>query len=61
MTAEIGSGPRSEGGYGITANLLIAMPGVDRADAERLVHAAHQGCPCSNATRGNVDVGLTVA
>lgn len=61
VTAEIGFGPRSEGGYGITANLTIAMPGVDKADAERLVHAAHEVCPYSNATRGNVDVGLTVA
>ena len=61
VTAEIGFGPRSEGGYGITAQLTITMPGVDRADAERLVHAAHQVCPYSNATRNNLDVGLTVA
>jgi osmotically inducible protein OsmC len=61
VTAEIGFGPRAEGGYGITANLTISMPGTDKADAERLVHAAHEVCPYSNATRGNVDVGLTVA
>jgi lipoyl-dependent peroxiredoxin len=61
VTAEIGFGPRAEGGYGITADLTISMPGVDRADAEKLVHAAHAVCPYSNATRGNVDVGLTVA
>ena len=61
VTAEIGFGPRSEGGYGITADLTIAMPGVDKADAERLVAAAHEVCPYSNATRNNVDVGLTVA
>lgn len=61
VTAEIGFGPRSEGGYGITANLTITLPGVDKADAEKLVHAAHEVCPYSNATRGNVDVGLTVA
>jgi lipoyl-dependent peroxiredoxin len=60
VTATIGFGPRSEGGYGITADLAISMPGVDRADAERLVAAAHEVCPYSNATRGNVDVGLTV-
>lgn len=35
--------------------------GLDRADARRLVDAAHQVCPYSNATRGNVDVGLTLA
>jgi lipoyl-dependent peroxiredoxin len=61
VTATIGFGPRSEGGYGITADLHINLPGVDRADAERLFHAAHAVCPYSNATRGNVDVGLTVA
>lgn len=60
VTAEIGFGPRSEGGYGITADLTIALPGIERADAERLVHAAHEVCPYSNATRGNVEVGLTV-
>ena len=61
VTATIGFGRRSEGGYGITADLLIDLPGVDRADAERLVHAAHAVCPYSNATRGNIDVGLSVA
>jgi Ohr subfamily peroxiredoxin len=61
VTAEIGFGPRSEGGYGITADLTITLPGIDKADAEKLVHAAHEVCPYSNATRGNVDVGLTVA
>ena len=61
VTAEIGFGPRSEGGYGITADLTVAMPGVDRADGERLIHAAHAVCPYSNATRGNIDVGLTLA
>jgi lipoyl-dependent peroxiredoxin len=60
VTAEIGFGPRSEGGYGITASLTISMPGVDRADAEKLVQTAHAVCPYSNATRGNVDVGLSV-
>jgi len=61
VTAEIGFGPRSEGGYGITANLTITLPGVERDAAERLAHAAHQVCPYSNATRGNVDVGLIIA
>lgn len=61
VTAEVGFGPRSEGGYGITADLTAKLPGVDRADAEKLMQAAHEVCPYSNATRGNVDVGLTVA
>lgn len=61
VTATVGIGPRSEGGFGITADLLVTLPGIERAEAEKLVQAAHQICPYSNATRGNVDVGLTVA
>ena len=57
----VGIGPRSEGGFGITADLLISLPGLEQADAQRLVQAAHQICPYSNATRNNVAVGLTVA
>lgn len=60
VTAEIGFGPRSEGGFGITADLKITLPGVERDVAERLVKAAHEVCPYSNATRGNVNVGLSV-
>ena len=61
VTAEVGFGPRSEGGYGITADLTVNLPGVDKADAQKLVEAAHEVCPYSNATRNNVDVGLHVA
>lgn len=61
VTAEVGFGPREEGGYGITVDLLVNLPGVDRAEAEKLMHAAHEVCPYSNATRNNVDVGLTLA
>ena len=60
VRATVGIGPRSEGGFGITADLEIRLPGLERADAERLVKAAHQVCPYSNATRNNVDVGLTI-
>lgn len=61
VTATVGIGPRAAGGFGITADLEVSLPGVDRAEAEQLVEAAHQICPYSNATRNNVDVGLTVA
>ena len=61
VTAKVGIGPRSEGGFGITTDLTIDLPGVDRADAKKLVETAHQICPYSNATRNNVDVGLTLA
>ncbi len=55
ITATVGIGPRSEGGFGITADLLISLPGIGREDAQRLVDTAHQICPYSNATRNNVD------
>jgi Ohr subfamily peroxiredoxin len=61
VTAKVGIGPRSEGGFGITADLTVSLPGIERAQAEALVEKAHHVCPYSNATRGNVDVGLTVA
>ncbi|MFT8244340.1 organic hydroperoxide resistance protein [Roseomonas sp. BN140053] len=60
VKATVGIGPRSEGGFGITAALDISLPGVPREQAEALVNKAHQVCPYSNATRGNVDVKLTV-
>lgn len=58
VTATVGIGPRSEGGFGIIAALAISLPGLARDDAERLVEAAHQTCPYSNATRNNLDVEL---
>jgi Ohr subfamily peroxiredoxin len=61
VTAKVGIGPRSAGGFGITTDLTVSLPGIDRAEAQRLIDAAHEICPYSNATRGNVDVGLTLA
>ena len=61
VTAEVGIGPRSEGGFGLTVALTISLPGVDSIAAKELVEKAHQVCPYSNATRGNIDVLLTVA
>ncbi len=46
--------------FGIAVRLNITLPGMDRAAAEALVAAAHQVCPYSNATRGNISVTLTV-
>ena len=60
VTSTIGIGPRSEGGFGITAALEVSLPGVPHAEAEALVAKAHQVCPYSNATRNNVDVKLSV-
>lgn len=60
VTATVGIGPRSEGGFGITAALDVSLPGMEKAQAEALVQKAHQVCPYSNATRGNVDVKINV-
>ena len=60
ITAEIGIGP-IPAGFNIQAKLTITVPGLERAKAEEVVAAAHQVCPYSNATRGNIDVTLTVA
>jgi len=46
--------------YGIAVRLDISLPGMERTAAQALVDAAHQVCPYSNATRGNIDVTLTL-
>jgi Ohr subfamily peroxiredoxin len=60
VTTTVGIGPRSEGGFGLDIALKVALPGLERSQAEALVEKAHQVCPYSNATRNNVDVRLTV-
>ena len=60
VTATVGIGPRSEGGFGLDVGLEISLPGLSRAEAEALVEKAHQICPYSNATRNNVPVRLPV-
>ncbi|EER58065.1 OsmC family protein [Acidovorax delafieldii 2AN] len=47
-------------GYGIAVRMAISLPGMERGAAQALVDAAHQVCPYSNATRGNIDVALTL-
>ena len=59
ITADVGIGP-IPAGFGIQVAMAITIPGFSRADAEALVAAAHQVCPYSNATRGNIDVTLTI-
>ena len=46
--------------YGIAATLNVALPGMERGAAQKLVDAAHQVCPYSNATRGNIDVTINL-
>jgi lipoyl-dependent peroxiredoxin len=59
ITSEVGIGP-IPGGFNIQVAMRITLPGFEREAAEALVAAAHKVCPYSNATRGNVDVTLTV-
>ncbi|HET7865413.1 MAG TPA: organic hydroperoxide resistance protein [Burkholderiaceae bacterium] len=58
-TADVGIGPIATG-FGIQVALKIFIPGMDAAKAQELVNAAHIVCPYSNATRGNIDVKLSV-
>ncbi len=60
VTATIGIGPRSEGGFGITADLDVYLPGLSDADANTLAEATHGICPYSNAIRGNVQLNTHV-
>jgi len=60
VDAEVDLGPIAST-YGIAVRLKVTLPGMEREQAEALVKAAHQVCPYSNATRGNIDVQLSVA
>jgi Ohr subfamily peroxiredoxin len=57
ITGNVGIGPIASG-FGIEAELQISLPGMDRAAAQNLIEKAHQVCPYSNATRGNINVTL---
>src|SRR4051794_37536749 len=60
VTSTVGIGPRSAGGFGLDVELAVSLPGLPRAEAEALVEKAHQVCPYSNATRGNIDVRTVI-
>lgn len=59
IKAKVGIGPIPNG-FGINASLTIHVPGMEKQAVEKLVEAAHQVCPYSNATRGNIEVNLYV-
>lgn len=61
VTATIGIGPNDKGaGFIISADMAVSLPGVDTAVAEKLIADAHEVCPYSNATRGNIEVTFTL-
>ena len=59
VTAKVGMGPVAVG-YALTVELKVDLPGLKKSVAEEIVAGAHERCPYSNATRGNIDVKLTV-
>ena len=60
IDSEVDLGPIPNA-YGIAVRMNVSLPGMDRAEAQKLLDAAHQVCPYSNATRGNVDVRINLA
>lgn len=60
VTAEVSIGQNDTGGFGLAVKMAVNVPGVDQQQAEELVAKAHQICPYSNATRGNMEVILSV-
>ncbi len=60
VTARVGLGPTGAGGFGLEAELKVDVPGLERDAAHSLIRKAHRRCPYSNATRGNMEVALTV-
>jgi osmotically inducible protein OsmC len=59
VSVQIGFGKDSAGGFGLTGKIVGYLPGLDQGVADDLVHQAHQVCPYSKATRGNVDVDVS--
>ncbi|MGC4805821.1 organic hydroperoxide resistance protein [Micromonospora sp. DT233] len=60
VDAEVGIGPNDAGGFGLTVALTVDLPAAPREAAEQIVAKAHQVCPYSNATRGNIEVAVAV-
>ncbi len=60
VDAEVDLGPIPNA-YGIAVRMKVTLPGMDKDAAQKLIDAAHQVCPYSNATRGNIDADITLA
>lgn len=61
VIAHVGIGSLAGGGFGLEAELKVNIPGIELNEAQTLVEQAHLICPYSNATRGNIEVKLTVS
>lgn len=60
VKVDVSIGKDTDGGFALKANIEVEIPGVDRKTAEDLAHKAHQFCPYSKATRGNVEANVKV-
>jgi Ohr subfamily peroxiredoxin len=60
VNAEVNLGKNNNGGYGLSVKLQVAIPDVEPKLAQELLEKAHQVCPYSNATRGNIEVELAL-
>lgn len=60
VKAKVSIGQNDKGGFGLAVELEVNVAGVSQEQAQELVEKAHQVCPYSNATRGNIEVKLTV-
>ena len=61
VVADVSLHSLDNGGYGLSVRLEVDLPALPREQAQELIEKAHQVCPYSNATRGNIDVELAVA
>lgn len=60
VKAEVGIGPRTDGGFGLKVKLTVRMPGLDRTVVEAIATRGHFICPYSNATKGNIEVETVI-
>jgi len=60
VTSRVSIGLTESGDYGLAVELVVAIPGLDHDTAMKIVQAAHNTCPYSNAIRGNIEVSLVV-
>ncbi len=60
VTAKVSLGQTENGGFGLAVEMAVNIPNISQEEAQDFVEKAHQVCPYSNATRGNIDVKLTV-
>lgn len=60
VTASVSIGQNSEGGFSLAVDLAVSIPEIERETAQKLLETAHQVCPYSNATRGNIEVNLNL-